>query len=178
MSAEDLNIHFTSVADIVIQSDCSASNNLRLLREFCTSKDIMSELTFPPITVVDVYHTLIRLTQSGTRDLEALDSKILKFSASVIADTLTYIYNLCTHKSCFPKVFKPAKVISIYKHGAKTDTSNYRPISVLSLLSKPLEKHMHKHMLKHLDDNRLLHPNQSGFRDNHFCQTLTHVILY
>ena len=164
VSAEDLNIHFTSVADQVIQNECSASNNLRLLREFCTSKGIMSELTFPPITVVDVYHTLIHLKQSGTRDLEGLDSKILKLSAPIIADTLTYIYNLCINKSCFPKVFKIAKVIPIYKHGAKTDTSNYRPISVLFLLSKPLEKHMHKHMLKHLNDNRLLHPSQSGFR--------------
>ena len=177
VSAEDLNIHFTSVADQVIQNDCSASNNLRLLREFCTSKGITSELTFPPITVVDVYHTLVHLKQTGTRDLEGLDSKILKLSAPIIVDTLTYIYNLCIRKNCFPKVFKIAKVIPIYKHGAKTNTSNYRPISVLSLLSKPLEKHMHKQMLKHLNDNRLLHPNQSGFRENHSCQTaLTHLV--
>ena len=59
VSAEDLNIHFTSVADQVIQNDCSASNNLRLLREFCTNKGIMSELTLPPISVIDVYYTLI-----------------------------------------------------------------------------------------------------------------------
>ena len=177
VSAEDLNIHLTSVADQVIRNDRSASNNMRLLREFCTSKGIMSELSLPPISVTDVYYTLIHLKQTGTRDLEGLDSKILKLSAPIIADTLTYVYNLCMHKSCFPKVFKTAKVIPIYKHGAKTDTSNYRPISVLSLLSKPLEKHIHKHMLKHLNDNKLLHPNQSGFRENHSCQTaLTHLV--
>ena len=43
----------------------------------------------------------------------------------MIADTLVYIYNLCIRKSCFPKVFKTARVIPIYKHGAKTDASNY-----------------------------------------------------
>ena len=177
VSAEDLNIHFTSIADQVIQNDRSASNNLQLLREFCTSKGIMSELSLPPISVIDVYYTLIHLKQTGTRDLEGLDSKILKLSAPIIADTLTYVYNLCIHKSCFPIVFKTAKVIPIYKHGAKTDTSNYRPISVLSLLSKPLEKHIHKHMLKHIHDNKLLHPNQSGFRESHSCQTaLTHLV--
>ena len=169
VSAEDLNIHFTSVADQVIQNDRSAANNMRLLREFCTSKGIMSELSLPPISVIDVYYTLIHLKQTGTRDLERLDSKILKLSAPIIAYTLTYVYNLCIHKSCFPKVFKTAKVFPIYKHGAKTDTSNYRPISVLSLLSKPLEKHLHKHMLKHLNDNKLLHPNQLGFREHHSC---------
>ena len=177
MSTEDLNIHFTSVADQVIQNDCSASNNLRRLREFYASKGIMSELTFPPISVIDVYHTLIHLKQTGTRDLEGLDSKILKLSAPIIADSLTYMYNLCINKSCFLKVFKIAKVIPTHKHGAKADTSNYRPISVLSLLSKPLDKHLHKHMLKHLNDNKLLHPNQSGFRENHSCQTaLTHLV--
>ena len=40
-----------------------------------------------------------------------------------------------------------------------------------------LKKHLHKHMLKHLTDNKLLHPNQSGFRENHSCQTaLTHLV--
>ena len=92
-------------------------------------------------------------------------------SAPIIADTLNYAYNVCIHKSCFPKVFKTAKVIPIYKHGSKSDTSNYRPISVLSLLSKPLEKHIHKHMLKHLNENKLFHPNQSSFREDYSCQT-------
>ena len=146
-----------------------------MLREFCTSKSIMSELTFPPVTVVDVSHTLIHLKLTDTRDLEGLDSKILKLSAPVIVDTLTYISNLCIHKSCFPRVLKIDKVIPIHKHGARTDTSNYRPISVLSLLSKPLEKHIHKHILKHLNDNRLLHPNQSGFRENNLSDRLKKV---
>ena len=75
VSAEDLNIHFTSVADQVIQNDCSASNNLRLLRESCTSKGIMSELSFSPLSEIDVYHTLIHLKQTGTHDLAGLDSK-------------------------------------------------------------------------------------------------------
>ena len=174
VSAEDLNI---GVADQVIQNDCSASNNLQLLREFCTSKGIMSELTLLSVSVIDVYYTLIHLKQSGTRDLEGLDGKILRLSAPIIPDILTYIYNLCICKSCFRKVFETARVIPIYKHGARTDTSNYRPISVLSLLSKPLGKHIHKHMLKHLNDNKLLHPNQSGFRENHSCQTaLTYLV--
>ena len=110
VSADDLNIHFTSVAD------CSASNNLPLLREFCTSKGIMSELTFPPISIIDVYHTLILLKQTVMRGIDGLDSKILKLLAPIIADSLTYIYNLCIHKNCFPKVFKIAKVAPITRN--------------------------------------------------------------
>ena len=137
----------------------------------------MSELTFPPVSVIDVCHTLIHLKQTVTRDLEGLDSETLKWSSPTIPDSLTYIYNLCIRKNCFPKVFKIAKVIPIHKHGAKIDTSNYRQISVLSILSKPLDKHIHKHMLKRLSDNKLFHPSQSAFRENHSCQTaLTYLV--
>ena len=107
MSAKDLNIHFTSVADQVIQNDCSASSDLRLLRDFCTSKGIVSELTFPPITVVDVYHILIHFKQTGTCDLEGLMSKTLNLLASTIADTLTIIYNLT--RAVFQKSSKSRK---------------------------------------------------------------------
>ena len=130
----------------------------------CDCEGIMSELIFPPIIILDVYHTLI-----DTCDLEGLGSKILKSSAPIIADTLNlHLQSLYTQ---IPKVFKIAKVIPVYKHSAKTDTSNYRSVSVLSLLSKPVEKHIHKHMLRHLHDNKLLHSNQSDLRQNHSCQT-------
>ena len=57
------------------------------------------------------------------------------------------------------------------KSGNSTNPSNYRPISILSVLSKPLEKHINKHLLLHLNRYNLLHPNQSGFRKKHSCQT-------
>ena len=71
----------------------------------------------------------------------------------------------------FPCALKKAKVIPIYKSGNSTNPSNYRPISILSVLSKPLEKHINKHLLLHLNRYNLLHPNQSGFRKKHSCQT-------
>ena len=55
----------------------------------------------------------------------------------------------------------------IFKSGGNKDPSNYRPISVLSVLSKPLEKHL----LSYLKTNDLIHTNQSGFREHHSCHT-------
>ena len=123
------------------------------------------------MTVTEVYSALRHLKENGARDLDGLDGKVLKLTAPIITDTLTYIYNLCIDKNHIPKTFKTAKVIPIYKNGCHSDPSNYRPISVLSLLSKPLEKHINKWILKHLNQNKLLHPNQSGFRENHSCHT-------
>ena len=67
---------------------------------------------------------------------------------------------------------KQAKIIPTYKSGDYKNPSNYRPISILSVLSKPLEKHINKHQsVSYLKTNELIHPNQSGFREHHSCHT-------
>ena len=117
----------------------------------------------PPTIITEVYNALIHLKQTGTRGLDSLDGNILKLSAPVISDTLTYVYNLCIQICYVPAAFKQAKVIPLVKSGKSSDPSNYRPISVLSALSKPFGKHINKHILAHFNKNNLLHPNQSGF---------------
>ena len=87
-----------------------------------------------------MYNARLQLKQIGTRGLDDLDDKIIKMCLHVIAETVTDIYNLCIDKNYFPKAFKQAKVIPIYKSGDNKDPSNYRPISILSVLSKPPEK--------------------------------------
>ena len=68
-------------------------------------------------------------------------------------------------KRYLPKVKNPLNV------------DDFRPISVLSILSEPLEKHVHKHLISYLDIHHILHPLQSGFRPKHSCHTaLTRLI--
>ena len=71
----------------------------------------------------------------------------------------------------FPDELKKAKVVPIPKTKDLTDVNNYRPISLLSVLSKPIERHIHKHTLQYLESHNLLYPLQSGFRPNHSCHT-------
>ena len=59
----------------------------------------------------------------------------------------------------------------LYKNGPRDDTNNYRPISVLPVVSKLLEKHVHDSLMGYLSSNSLLHSTQSGFRPNHSCET-------
>ena len=65
---------------------------------------------------------------------------------------------------------KNAKVIPLYKSGNSANPLNYRPISIVYVLSKPLDKHTNKHLLLHINRYNLLHTNQSGFRKKHSCQ--------
>ena len=54
----------------------------------------------------------------------------------------------------------------------KVRPSNYRPISILSTVSKIFEKHVNKHLMAYLNKYKILHDNQSGFRPKHSCQTV------
>ena len=104
--------------------------------------------------------------------LDTVSIQLLKIALPYIVEPLTYIYNLCIQKNTFPSNLKKAKVIPIPKTKTMSDCpSDYRPISILSILSKPIERHIHKHMLKFFENHKLFHPYQSGFRENHSCQT-------
>ena len=70
-----------------------------------------------------------------------------------------------------PNDWKAAKVCPIYKEGSPLDTSNYRPISLLSVCLKLFEKIVHKQLYLHLATNGLLSTNQSGFRPTHSTVT-------
>ena len=171
ISPDKLNDHFANLAEKLITDDKWKENDLETLREFCQSRNIETKLSIPYITVPEVYAALSHLKQSSTKDLNLLDGKIIKLSAPVISDTLTYIYNLCIDENYFPSIFKQAKVIPLFKSGDPSNPSNYRPISILSILSKPPEKHMNKHLISHLNKYNLIHSNQSGFRENYSCHT-------
>ena len=72
----------------------------------------------------------------------------------------------------FPTAFKTAKVIPLPKTKTiSTDLNDYHPIWILSVLTKPLERHIHKHLTDFLETHHLFHSFQSGFRCRHSCQT-------
>ena len=67
----------------------------------------------------------------------------------------------------FPRAFNLAKVKPIFKKGRKTNVSNYRPISLLPILLKVIEKVAQEQTTKFLNDNNIFCKYQSGFRNNH-----------
>ena len=177
ISPDELNNHFCTVYKKVITVDNSSDNNLILLKQYCQDKITHRAKGVPFMAVSEVFKSLCQLKQSNTKGTDRIDGKIIRLSAPFITDTITYIYNLIIEKNKFPRAFKEAKVIPLYKSGERSDPSNYRPISILSVLSKPVEKHINEHIMKHFLTNDLLHKNQSGFRPNHSCHTaLTELI--
>ena len=80
---------------------------------------------------------------------------------------LTYTFT----KTFFPSELEKAKVVPLAKSTDKTNPTNYGPVSLLSVLSKLLEKHVHIYLNDYLEKRQLLHPFQSGFRRKYSCNT-------
>ena len=72
-----------------------------------------------------------------------LSGKCLKGGAEILVKPLIEICNLSITSRTFPNACKVAKFRPIFKKGKKTDPSNYRPISLLPLISKVLERVIH-----------------------------------
>ena len=97
--------------------------------------------------------------------------RLLKVAAPYIADEVTFICNHSIINSVFPSKWKEAKVTPLFKNGPHEEVNNYRPISILPVLSKVLEKHVHESLSEFLHTYNLLHKTQSGFRAQHSCET-------
>jgi hypothetical protein len=67
----------------------------------------------------------------------------------------------------FPDVLKVAKIVPIFKKGDNTNMNNYRPIALLPVLSKVLEKIINEQITAKLDEMHLIDDNQYGFRTGH-----------
>ena len=98
---------------------------------------------------------------SGPTDIPI---KILKISAPMIVPHLVSIFNSSFKTGIFPDLMKLAKVIPIFKTGSKLLVTNYRPISLLSIFSKILEKIMHNQFYNFLEYNSVIYESQFGFQ--------------
>ena len=99
---------------------------------------------------------------------------MLKATAHSISKSVTLLFNKSIELGEIPHEWKVSAVNPIPKSKEKDKASNYRPISLLSILSKLLERHVHKLLLKHLDSVAPLAAQQWGFRPG---QSTTSALL-
>lgn len=120
--------------------------------------------SFAPTTKKEVGEIIDKLnvnTSKGIDDIGVKDIKCIKY---FILDNLTDCFNKCLTQGKFPESLKIAKVTPVYKSGSKTDPGNYRPISVLPVLSKILEKLIYVRLYNYLNKQNFFFSQQYGFR--------------
>lgn len=128
-------------------------------------------LNLKPTNEIKVNTILSSLSNSTAKDIHGLDTVFLKKYRDNLIAQVTQIINQSFQESTFPSALKPAIVTPIYKSGDQQEMSNYRPISILPVISKVVEKAVAEQLVEHLDSEALLHPMQFGFRTNHSTET-------
>lgn len=98
---------------------------------------------------------------------DGLSNILIKYICDVIKVPFTHVVNQSFVNGVVPTSMKIAKVIPIYKAKDKKEFSNHRPISVLPVMSKILEKLVHKRLYLFLSSNNVLYQSQYGFRSSH-----------
>lgn len=117
-----------------------------------------------PINWQTLILTIKNMSNSNACGSDGIPLKFIKHSLPVIAPHLTTIMNTSIVTGIFPTAWKYSIVVPIPKSGDVNDPSNYRPISLLPVLSKLLEKIVASQLIQHLESNTLLSNSQHGFR--------------
>ena len=120
-----------------------------------------STFYFSQINVENVALTLNNLKSNKSTGLD------LKLSSDIIAPSLAFIFNLSLETGIYVDDWKRARVLPIYKAEDKRKCENYRPISILPIVSKVFEREVFNQVYRYLSENSLLSRFQSGFRPKH-----------
>ena len=123
-------------------------------------------MTFHPVTNDNVLQIVSSLKDSSA-GIDNITSKLIKSILPSILAHVTYLINLCLTTNVFPSIFKTALITPVFKAGSRLQFANYRPISVLSVFSKILEKVMYQQLTTFILDNHILYEYQFGFRSKH-----------
>lgn len=167
-SLNQVNDFFTTIgsnlADKILKNLNQSESSLASVAT--NSKEPANSMLFYPTDVVEIKKIINKLKSHSAPGYDKIPTILFKTYHKYLLEPLTYLYNLSLEKGVFPNIFKIAIVTPIYKAGEKDQASNYRPISVLSILSKILEKIVNKRLMTYLEKNNLISVNQYGFRNN------------
>lgn len=155
------NDYFISITNSTHSPDCT---------QFLPPKLRESAFLYPT-DEAEIREVFSTLKNSNCCDIEDLQTKPVKNTAGIIATVLVHIANLSFSGGKFPKRLQLAKVSVIYKSGDIHDMSNYRPISVLPIFSKLIEKLIHKRMSAFIKKHTIITPFQFGFMKNRSTET-------
>lgn len=117
-----------------------------------------------PTDVYEVDSVIAARKVHSAAGIDGVSTAAVKSIKDTIVAPLTHIINLSISSGTFPHDWKLALVTPIHKSGNKKCPENYRPISLLGVFSKVLEKIVNKQLIRYLESNELLSAEQFGFR--------------
>ena len=111
------------------------------------------------------------LNNSSSFGLDLIDTKVIKLIKLEILPALTHVINLSISSREFPAFWKKAKIIPLHKKDDILNPKNFRPVAILPIFSKVLERVIFNQILQYLSSNNILHPSHHAYRSGHNTTT-------
>jgi len=129
------------------------------------------------ITEEEIYNKIKLLKNDKASGSDNIPIRFIKQIHPIICKPLAFIFNLSLKTGTFPDVFKIATISPIYKNGDTSDPSNYRPISLLPIFGKILEKCLYERLYSFLEYSNILSSRQFGFRQNKNTEKAINLLI-
>ena len=173
--SEEFGKYFATVGKTFANKIKDPVNNVTeyLKKMNCFNKSLFLSPT-DPTEIRNLIRNLPNKYSSGNDDLNNI---VLKKLESSIVYPLSLVFNCSLSSGTFPKVMKEADVIPLFKSKDPTESTNYRPISLLLTLSKLLEKVVYCRTYEFLNKNDQIFVSQYGFRSRHSCEDAINELL-
>lgn len=117
---------------------------------------ILNSIVLLPPDEAEVESLIMNLKNDCSVGWDSIPAKFLKLAKHIMVPHLTKLFELCFTQGVFPKVFKKSLITPVHKGGLKDDVRNYRPISVLTTMSKILEIMLNSRLVNYLEHNNIL----------------------
>lgn len=161
--ANSFNKYFASIgpnlSEIIPNVNCS-------IHDYLGEQQIQSVFLIPT-TPDEIEREIDGLNASKATGPFSNPIRLLKILKLLLSKPLSHLFNISFSSGLVPDKLKIAKVIPVYKKGSRLEMSNYRPISLLSIFNKILEKLMYSRLMNFIKKHNILFENQFGFRSNH-----------
>ena len=141
------------------------------------NQNILTSFSFTLRNEEQIKKVIYSLHTKHSSGHDGISVKLLKFLAPALVRPLTLIINQSLITGIFPDKLKVAKVIPLYKKDDKLIMDNYRPISLLSSISKVFEKVVFLQLSSYFIENNLFHDGQYGFREKHSTELATMELM-
>ena len=152
----------TKIFNDYFADQCKIHDNGSALPEFIYKTN--ASISHININVDQIVDIIQKYSSKKAHGCDEMSVAMLQLCASEVAIPLTLIFQKCLISGTFPNLWKSANVQPIHKKDDRQLKSNYRPISLLPICGKILEKIIFDQVYSFLNENKLISKHQSGFR--------------
>ena len=161
--ANGLNNYFGTIGESLANK---IPTNKDSFKRFLQNKNRNSIVMFPT-DFSEITKIISNLKTKTSQGDDNISTKLLKLTSNITSNAIAHITNLSINQGIVPDKLKIAKVIPIFKKNERHEAGNYRPISLLSIINKIMEKVVYSRLNKFLTKFKLFYKYQFGFKKKH-----------